>query len=179
MSLTTATPATTTTEPAREGWAEVAAELHRIADALATLGPDMPEPHCGLTLSSRTDGGVDDAKRMAAVDAISLAVLGESGELDVVGTSVHEGKRRYGPRRSLIRPVYLSIFDTVTDPAHVSENARLRAELAEATRRLALAETVMAIEPAARRAAARLIDADAANARSPYLADGSPNPSVG
>ena len=116
-------------------YAAVAAELHRIADALATLPADMPEPYVSITLSNSSSSGVDDETRMAAVDAVGLAVLGERGQLD--GGLASNGKRRYGPHRQLMKPVYLSLFDTVTDPAEVSEVERLRAELAEARRQLA------------------------------------------
>lgn len=120
-------------------WAAVAAEMHRIADALATLDLNMPdpppEPHVSITLSNSgsVQVGIDDEIRMASVDAIALAVLGRPAEM---GQTFADGKRRYGPHREPHSPIHVSIFDTVADPAQVSEMERLRAEVAE-LRRLA------------------------------------------
>jgi hypothetical protein len=111
-------------------YAAIATELHRIADALATLGPDMPRPHVAVTLSSSTSVVLDDETRMAAIDAIAIAVTGKPGEL---GQKFKDGARRYGtPDTS--GPLFLSIFDTVADPAERSELERLRAEAAAADR---------------------------------------------
>lgn len=134
MSLTTATPATTTTEPAREGWVEVAAELHRLADAIATVrGGDLAQPHVELRITTKLGGLTPDvcAVKVATVDAVALAVLDRPGAIVETGPT-HDWV--YHKAEAIGGPVEVEVFELITDPRvqeTQSEVERLRAELAE------------------------------------------------
>jgi hypothetical protein len=107
-------------------YADVAAELRRIADAIAPLSAGMPAPSVSLTITNRgATAGEDDEVRVAAIDAVSLAVTGKPG---AYGQTFTDGKARYGSRTVISYPVTVSIFDSVTPPGVRSEVAELRAE---------------------------------------------------
>jgi hypothetical protein len=112
-------------------YAEVAAELHRIADALAPLAGDFPDVYVGLTLSHKSSSGTD-AQRIALVDALAQAITGRGAHLGQSFSS--GGGRRYGADRERYEPLTLTIWATVSDPDELSELDRLRRENAELKR---------------------------------------------
>jgi hypothetical protein len=110
--------------PNPTGYAAVAAELHRIADALATLPPG-PAPYVALSILPRD-------KTVAAVDAVALAVLGKRGT-----TTRDPDGWRHKAENSTSGLVYVSTHALVPGPADDRdiELARLRAQVAELQRR--------------------------------------------
>jgi hypothetical protein len=112
-------------------YAEPAAELHRIADDVASITGDMPGLYLALNVSPYGRDLGDDAKT-AAVDAIATALLGVRARTRQMssGSWHHTAHGRRGP-------VHLSIYDAVSDPATRDKDAeleRLRAENAELRR---------------------------------------------
>jgi hypothetical protein len=112
-------------------YAEPAAELHRIADDVASIGGNLPRLYLALNVSPYGQGLSDDAKA-AVVDAIATALLGVRAKTRQMssGSWHHTAHGRRGP-------VHLSIYDAVSDPATRDKDAeleRLRAENAELRR---------------------------------------------
>ncbi len=104
---------------------EIAAALRQIADAVEPL--DLPTMYAGLTLT--TTGVTDDAVKVAAIDAVAVAVAGKPGSTRAIAGGVfhHESGSRVGVVR-------VTAFDQVASPeerARVAELAELRAKVAE------------------------------------------------
>lgn len=117
--------------------AAVAAELHRIADAIATVrGDNLADPRVELRITTKLFGTDPDvcAVKVATVDAIALAVLDRPGV--IVGTGpAHDWV--YHKVEANSGPVHVEVYELIADVGTPSEVERLRAELAEANRQLA------------------------------------------
>jgi hypothetical protein len=121
-------PEGTTTVP--DFYAEIAAELRRMADDLDTLtGLGLPKPW--LTLNIQPHGDTDD-EIIAGVDAVAGALLGKPGRTArLSGGAFHYDA---SGSRGLVR---IGVYQAVSDPAARERDAelvRLRAELAAALR---------------------------------------------
>src|SRR6266508_2105127 len=106
-------------------YADLATELHAIADDLAGLaGRDLPELYLSIHMQPRVQG--DEAK-IAAVDALAVALVGAPGQtVQLSGGSYHH---RFNGRRG---PVSIDGLQQVTPPeqqALQEEIERARAEL--------------------------------------------------
>lgn len=126
-------------QPTEVTYTAVAAELHRIADALAAMSvAGLADLHVRLDISPalhERNAQVDPLK-VATVDAVALAVLGRAAAAEETFTNTdwiyHKAEK--------IGPVGIRVFALVEDPGvreQKSEIERLRAELAEAKRQLA------------------------------------------
>ncbi|GAA2579563.1 hypothetical protein GCM10010435_65930 [Winogradskya consettensis] len=110
-------------------YAEIAAELRRIADDFETLaGKDIAAPALSLAVQPRgtTDNGI-----VAAVDAIAGVLLGKPGITRHMSGGVYHHDA--GGYRGALR---IDVFQQVSDPVareQAAELARLRAELAALT----------------------------------------------
>jgi hypothetical protein len=111
---------------------EPAAELHRIADDLASVTGDLPRLYLALDVSPYGQDLSDDAKT-AVVDAVATALLGvkaDTRQMSAGGSWHHTAHGRRGP-------VHLSVCAAVSDPATRDKDAeleRLRAENTELRR---------------------------------------------
>lgn len=117
-----------------DDYARIASALRTMADRLDTLaGLDLPErPYVGVSIEPgglRLGPGPDDDVTIAAVDAVSRALLDTPGvSYRVSGDTWHH---RTGGR---VGPVRVDVFDLVGDPERRrmrDELAQLRAQLAE------------------------------------------------
>jgi hypothetical protein len=116
-------------------YAEVAAELHRIADALNTITADglaklKVELKISTKLFKRPD---DDAVKVATVDAVALAVLGTPGQMEATNASAAYDWV-YHKAEAVCGPIAVRIYELVDDPRELDkrdELERLRAEVAE------------------------------------------------
>ncbi len=113
-------------------YALVAAELHRIADSIATLaGSGLPQPSVSITI---LPGGHDDADSrtiVARIDRVAAALqVGPATTRRLSGGGFYHGNSYASRWRG---PVSVAVFDEVPDPAALERDAeveRLRAELA-------------------------------------------------
>src|SRR5947207_12867569 len=119
--------------PAPDPYAEIAAELRRVADDLGGLaGRGLPQPtYVALSIHP---AGADDDEIMAAVDAVGGALLGRPGELEKMsGGTYHyvaHGTRGAAVVANWRCAVKVDVFDRVSSPEEREAN-RLRAELDE------------------------------------------------
>lgn len=117
---------------ALDPYALVAAELHRIADRVATLaGAGLPQPAVSLNI---LPGGHDDADArtlVARIDRVAAALqVGPATTRQLSGGAFHHGNSFATQWRG---PVTVAVFDEVPDPTAAERDAeleRLRAELA-------------------------------------------------
>lgn len=122
-------------EPVSEPWAEIAAELHRIADDLLTLIGEPAPCMVAVNIQPYTPDQIDRAQvkhraaTVSAVDAVTEALVGKAATTyPLSGGSFHHGVR--GDRGR----IELGIYQSVADPQAVDadeEIARLRARVAE------------------------------------------------
>lgn len=131
----------TTADKARASYASVAAELRALADIIGDLaGGGMAAVKANISFSCRQEYGPtpdSEALRVATVDAIATAVLGRVTEAEEVSTNYW--RRKAADYRG---PVYVGVYTGIEDPTASARDAeldRLRAELAEANRKLAAA----------------------------------------
>jgi hypothetical protein len=109
-------------------YAEIAAELHRMADDVSTLaGDDLSKPW--FNLSIQPHGDTDD-EIVTGVDTVAGALLGKPGKTYELsgGGGYHHGAS--GDRG----PINIGVYNAVSDPAARERDAeveRLRAELVE------------------------------------------------
>lgn len=112
--------------------ANIAAELRRIADALRAVHPDT-RLYASVDLGSLSADDLDEASRVALIDALAVAIVGSPAQHS---SKLSSGNIWHGVRDSR-GGVAFSAWCTVADPAEVSEVERLRAELADAKAALA------------------------------------------
>ena len=113
--------------PAEDFYTRLAANLHTVADAVATLaGRDLPR--CNLTVRYYPYGD-DDPTNINAIDTFGQAVLGKPGKAQRMGdgTDHHHVDGSLG---TVTVAAYRGI-QTPEDKAKDEEIARLRAKLAE------------------------------------------------
>lgn len=121
-------------------YASIAAELHRLADRIATVrGNDLADLHVELRITTKLGGQAPDvcAAKVATVDAVALALLDRPGALVETGPT-HDWV--YHKAESMRGPVKVDVFELITDPRvqeTQSELDRLRAEVAELRARAA------------------------------------------
>jgi len=109
-------------------YAEIAAELRRIADDLTTLaGKGLPKPWFNISIQPATDERGNDDVVIPAVDAVAVALLGRPATTDPMSSGGH--MHRIAGTRG---PVSLGVHQSVSSPEareREAELARLRAEL--------------------------------------------------
>lgn len=122
------------TSVTRDAWADIAEELHRIADDLHNLiGQPVPglfalniQPHNADAYRANTVKGRPIT--VAAVDAVANVLLGKAAESYPCGGGFHHGVD--GKRGRVTVQIYTSVADPdAVDPEE--EITRLRAEVAE------------------------------------------------
>jgi hypothetical protein len=124
MTTQTVTPTETPVEPT--GCRATSAELRRIADALDTLPPGDEPPYTTVSFLPAPTGASPEEK-IAAVDAVALAVLGKPGELAQYGSDSW-----FHIVRRTTNNVHLTVQESVPAPkARDAELDRLRARIAE------------------------------------------------
>lgn len=110
------------TAPAPGPYAEIAAELHRIADDLAAIaGPGKPtDLWVALNIQTKGDVDEDDATKIPILDRIATALLGCPCHTRAMssGTWHHNAHGNRGL-------VQLGIYSSVTDPARRDKDAEL------------------------------------------------------
>lgn len=119
-------------------YAEVAAELHRMADALAGITTDLPPMNVHMSLSvpyQLRDGGEAEAVKVALVDAAGMALVGRSGKVGQSGSGWY-----YQADSDKGAVVRVWVYGPAKDPTLADKDAeleRLRAELAAVRTELA------------------------------------------
>lgn len=111
-------------------WADISAELHKLAEDVLTLVGEPAPHHFGIDILTHnpTHRGPDTAESrpvtIAAVDAAGVALLGKPGEVNAFpgGICHYEAKGQRGP-------IDISVFQSVArSDDRDAELARLRAE---------------------------------------------------
>jgi uncharacterized membrane protein YccC len=126
-----------TTDTDESPYARLAAELRLMADDLDTITGQPAPGYTAFDIQPNEDRA-DDAKTMAAVDAVATTLLDRTGELQKMsggGCHYHAMGHR--------GPIRVSVYQGVTDPERqklAAELEQLRAELAEARAATANAE---------------------------------------
>lgn len=110
-------------------WADISAELHRLAEDVLDLVGEPAPCYVGIDIQPHnpTQVGPDtvDARAVtvAAVDAVASVLLGKVGETVRMGGNSHH-HRAHGERGQ----IRIGIFQSVAAPDSDAELARLRAE---------------------------------------------------
>lgn len=110
----------------RDHFTEIADELHRAADAVASLaGSGLPKPrHFNLNIQPG-DRGSDDEGTVASVDAMAQALLGINGHPHEVG----RGMYHYGTDQTWRGPISATIYQGISaEYAQRIEHDRVLAE---------------------------------------------------
>lgn len=143
--MTTENVQPTQTADQPDHFAEIAAALYRIADDIVTLtGSGLPKPNVSLSIQPGVRN--DDERTVRAVDAVSSALLGHPGQVQLMSGGVYhynngESAERVGPVE--VRVLY-SISTEFAVKRHATELLdrreaeleRLRAEVAELRKRV-------------------------------------------
>jgi hypothetical protein len=108
-------------------YAEIAAELHRMADDLNTLaGNDLPKPWLNLNIQPH---GHTDEQIITAVDAVAGVLIGKPGRT----MAMSDGDTYHHDAHGYRGPISVGVYNRVSNPATRERDAaveRLRAELA-------------------------------------------------
>jgi hypothetical protein len=118
--METVTPAETAEQA--QPYADLAAELHRIADDLTSLADSgMSMPYFAIGIQPAPKHRTDDDAVVAAVDAVGLALLGRRG-----GTGPWANSNGYRHSLDGMRgPVRFQIYQSVSDPGSRERDAEL------------------------------------------------------
>lgn len=107
-------------------YAEIAAELHRIADDLAKIGPGAPKPYFGIAIQPGTGIRDDDERIIAAVDTVSVALTGAVGKVQLMsdGDTRHYKSKDFFKRGLLTVDVYQAISSKTKADAIEAQRAK-------------------------------------------------------
>lgn len=133
------TPAETAAKP--DPFAEVAAALYRIADDIVSLtGSGLPKPSVSLSIQLGSRSG-DDELTVRAVDAVSSALLGHPGQVQLMSGGVYHYNN--GDSNEAVGAVDVRVLYSISTEFAVKRHAvsllakreaeleQLRAEVAE------------------------------------------------
>ncbi len=109
---------------------QLAQALREIAGHLADFaGHNMPPLSVHLDILTGLPDDAADQVKMATIDAVSLALVGKTGETRKLSNSTYHYNGR-----GHVGPVFVNVFDAIASPdqrVKDEEIARLRAELAQ------------------------------------------------